>query len=426
MHRDRELRARWLALCADPARDDLADAIALAFRRELDDALAALSAATTDDRRADAVASTLRAALGLELTRERTLLRPGPYLLELQRRLAGPADDVPDADDPDPVAADPDPSDPFLPWTLGDHARDASGRERERLLDASIAAFDAIALRPIDPGNDLGPFTRIAALMDESQARRALAVIARMTGAGWGPSELDHARAYLFARLAELGRIDEAESLLHTITDRSTRAYAHGRVFGHRIAHGRECPLPTDLPADPLRAFLCGLTEALPDPPEPLVLTCLDLVHAPMEILLLWSAVGPLAAWSAALRDHCRGDVRIGARLDLAASRLDDPGAPELVRAALDELLAASDPGRWIDELLVVRPHLTHADAVAVFTAWMTRAAQSPRSWLIRDIHYTRSFTDLLHWLAGDAALATAARELAALTALLGDVPADS
>lgn len=237
--RDDELRAQWLALCADPARDDLAAALAAAFVRELDAALAALAAATADEARATAIGDALRAALGSQLTRARALFRPGPYALELRRRLAGvPLDEGGDDDLDEGPAPDSDPRDPFLPWTLGDRACEAADDARPALLDASIAAFDAIALRPIDPGNDLGPFTRIAHLLDEPQVRRALAVTDRMAGADWGV-ELDHARAYLLARLAELGAIAEAEALLPTIARRSIRAWARGHVLGSRVACGR-------------------------------------------------------------------------------------------------------------------------------------------------------------------------------------------
>lgn len=432
--RDDQLRAAWQALCADPARDDLAAALAAELHRRLDDALAAVPLASTDHARADAIGDALFAVLCLQRTRERRPFVPGPYALDLRARLAG--DELPDDDDDDdPVdlpEPEPDPAEPFLAWKLGDRARDAPELERDRWLDAAIAAFDAIALRPIDPGNDLGPFTRIADLMSEPQVRRSIAVTERMVG--WGDMEHAYARAYLYSRLAGLGALDEAESLLPRIADPSIRAFARGRVFGHRVAHGRDWTLPAgdELPGEHLYAFVSGLGQVLPDPPDALVFGCLDLARAHpdphfrgvvLETLAAdWSAVGPLAAWRPVVREHPDAARRIAVMLELAAAQLGDPDAPALVDAALAQLSAGADPGPWIDELVAVRVHVR--DPVPLFVGWMTHAA-GRRSWLLRDLHDTRALEDFLRWLAGDAALAAAVRALDDLTALLA-VPSDT
>lgn len=431
MHpQDDHLRATWRALCADPTRDDLAAELAAAFERQLDAAIAAL------DRRplgaADAVGEALRAALCLQLSRQRSPFRPGPYAVELRRRLAG--DDAPDergdpADSEDGEEPELDPADPFLPWRLGDRASEAPEPQRGVLLDAAIAAFDAIALLPIDPGNDLGPFTRIAELMTEAQVRRSIAVVERMGGAAWGAMEYAYAHAYLYARLAELGLVEEAESLLPRIPDPAIRAFARGRVLGHRIARvgGGALPPVDELPGERLHAFLSGLAQALPDPPASLVRACLDLTRGHAEPAIrgysletlagYWSAVGPLAMWLPAVLEHATTARRISVMLDLAAAHLDDPDAPALVRAALAQLDEGGGPGPWIDEIVAVRVHVP--DPAPLFARWMADAAQGPRSWLLRDLHYTHSLVELLRWLAGDAALAAGVRALDEVTALL-------
>lgn len=428
------LRATWRALCAEPARDDLAAALAATLARQLDEALAAL------DRRplrADAIGDALRAALCLQLTRERSPFVPGPYALELCARLAGDEerDDPAERDDPTEPEPELDPSDPFLPWRLGDRALAAPEPRRAALLDAAIAAFDAIALQPIDPGNDLGPFTRIADLMSEAQVRRSLAVLGRMAGAAWGGMEYAYAQAYLDSRLAELDLVEEAESLLVRIADPSIRAFARGRVLGHRIAGGGEGALPGvgELPGEQLHAFVSGLAQALPNPSRPLACACLDLARAhpdapirghALEVLVgYWSALGPLAVWLPAVREHPDAVRRISLMLDLAAAHPTDPDAPALVRAALAEIEGSGGPGPWIDEIVAVRVHVS--DPAPLFARWMSDAARGPRSWLLRELHFTHSLEELLRWLAGEAGLAEALRALDEVRALLA-VPSDA
>ncbi|MCA9698002.1 MAG: hypothetical protein KC431_10800 [Myxococcales bacterium] len=98
----------------------------------------------------------------------------------------------------------------FDAWRLGRSAEGAKGPEAERLWDQTMAAFEAIAATPIDPGNDEGPFWAIARAMDERRVRQAIGIVERMAATPGWTYRLNGSRVALAARLAVLGHLDEA------------------------------------------------------------------------------------------------------------------------------------------------------------------------------------------------------------------------
>jgi hypothetical protein len=456
------LRERWRLLCADPGRDDVAAALAAPFLRDLDEAAAALRAEASAGARAEAVGRLLRAGLAAQLMRERAPYRPGPYAEELRERLGGApragdggadgegsgrskdgegsggeeggAGDESGADGRPEAEARPDPSDPFRAWHLSDLARSTPEPEREALVDAATDAFAAIALAPIDPGNDLGPFTAMAHVMNERQVRRAVDICETMGGADWG-LELSYARAYLYSRLAALGRVAEAEALLPRIADPPVRAFARGQVLGHRVAHG----LPWTFEAEhstprELSEYLSGLAHAFEDagrpPPEALLRESIECARAQPEgerrltaILPLasaWCDLGPFAAWLSALEGCGGGATHVNLLFEVAARRAREPEAAGAVRDALDRAARlGANPARWLDDLYEAREAASLADAIALFVDAMTYAARGPRSWLPQDLHYTHELEGYLRWIGGDGALAASLRALDEVEALL-------
>lgn len=433
------LRDLWRELCAEPGRDEPALALVERFRRDVAEACEALTAATEMSARAAAIGRILRGVLAIQWSRERKPYRPGPYAVELRRRLAGdPREDEDEAlEDEEAPPASIDPGDPYLPWRLEELAQVVPPSSRAAVVDRAIEAFSAIALAPIDPGNDPGPFAAMAHWMDEAQVRRAIAVSEKMATADWG-HQLSEARAYLYTQLAALGRVDEAERLSPAIVDATVRADADGQILGHRVAHGMAWSLPDGLAwsDDALfLRFIVGLTHVLapPDrtPPELLVRGCLEracaqaeaeLRNASLQVLVeSWGAEGPLAAWSSPVRERASGREQVEMLLQLAARRQAEPEARSLARLAIERLVTPEvlRHGPWFDELVAVRSLVGPAEATQVFVRVMLNAATDPRAWLLSRLHSSYEFAEFVRWIGGDEALAAGVRALDEAAALL-------
>ncbi|WP_170136264.1 hypothetical protein [Nannocystis exedens] len=428
------LREQWRCLCQRPERDELATAIVEWFRRDVAAARAALLTAGSEP--APAMGRMLRGALVLQWMRERRPYRPGAHAIELRRRLAGDAievDEAPADEEPGSI----DPGDPFFAWRLSELAEASAPEGRAAVIDRAIEAFAAIALAPIDPGNDPGPFARLAPWMDEAQLRRAIAVSERMATADWR-HQLSHARACLFVRLAALGRVDEAERLLPAIADAVVRADAHGQVFGHRVARGEGWSLPAgDTWSDDslFLRFIVGLTQVLEPPeaapPEALLRGCLDRACAVQESLLrsaalqvlvdCWHAVGPLELWASRVRERASGREQIEMLLLLATQRATEREARAIARLALERATTPEGlrEGLWFDELWAAREVVAAAEAAAVFAAAIGRAATDPRAPLLPRLHQSYDLAEFLRWVGGDAAVAAGVRALDEAAALL-------
>ncbi|MBZ5715779.1 hypothetical protein [Nannocystis pusilla] len=433
------LHERWRSLCDQPGRDDVALAIAEPFQRDVAEACEVLAAATEMPTRAAAIGRILRGVLVLQWMRERKPVRPGPYAIELRQRLAGDA--LPDEDeavDEEEVAPGSiDPSDPYLPWRLEELAEVVPPSSRAAVVDRAIEAFAAIALAPIDPGNDPGPFAAMAHWMDLDQVRRAIAVSERMATADWG-HQLSQARAYLYTQLAALGRVDEAERLLPAIADAVVRADAHGQIIGHRVAHGLAWSLPEGVvwSEDALYLrFIVGLTHVLTPPerapPETLLRRCLeracaqgeaDLRNASLQVLVdSWCGEGPMEAWALRVREYASGREQIEMLLLLAAQRQAEPEARSLVRLAIERLIGPEvlRHGPWFDELWAARAIVRPAEATDVFIRVMRHASTDPRAWVLSRLHASYEFVEFVRWIGGDEALAAGVRALDEAAALL-------
>ncbi|MCY1064582.1 hypothetical protein OV090_07405 [Nannocystis sp. RBIL2] len=429
------LREQWRGLCQRPERDELAAAIAGWFRR---DVAAAREAWLADESvAAAAVGRMLRGVLVVQWMRERRPHRPGPYAVELRRRLAGDAVEADEEAPTDEEAGSIDPGDPFFAWRLSELAEASAPEGRAAVVDRAIEAFAAIALAPIDPGNDPGPFARLAPWMDEAQLRRAIAVSERMATADWR-HQLSHARACLFVRLAALGRVDEAERLLPAIADAVVRADAHGQIFGHRVAFGEAWSLPAgDTWSDDslFLRFIVGLTQVLEPPAhapsEALLRGCLDractvgeveLRSAALQVLVdSWHATGPVALWASRVRERASGREQIEMLLLLAAQRATEPEARSVARLAVEQATtpAGLREGLWFDELWAAREVVAPAEAAGVFAAAMGRAATDPRAWSLPRLHHSYDLAEFLRWIGGEAAVAASVRALDEAAALL-------
>ncbi|WAS90698.1 hypothetical protein [Nannocystis punicea] len=428
------LREQWRCLCRQPERDDVATALLEWFRRDV--AAAREASLAEGPGRAAAMGRMLRGALVIQWMRERRPVRPGPYVVELRRRLVGDVldeDDAPSGEDPPSI----DPGDPFFAWRLSALAEAVGPAERAAVIDRAIEAFSAIALAPIDPGNDPGPFARLAHWMDEAQVRRAIAVSERMATADWR-HQLSEARAHLFVRLAALGRVDEAERLLPAIGDAVVRADAHGQILGARVALGEAWSLPeSETWSDDslFLRFVVGLTQVLEPPertpPEALIRGCLDRACSLAEVELRsvalqvlvdsWHAAGPVELWFSRVREHAGGREQIEMLLLLAAQRASEPEARAIARLALERLAtpAGSREGLWFDELWAAREVVAPAEAAAVFAAVMWRAATDPRAWLLPHLHHAYDLAGFLCWIGGEEAIGACVQGLDEAAALL-------
>ena len=205
---------------------------------------------------------------------------------------------------------------PYSGWLLGELARLLPEDERGPVLDAALAAFDRIALAPIGPGNDAGPFVALADLLDAERARRALAISDRMAAAPWG-SDLAAARQALHLRLAACGdRSSELELL------RAGDPWALTELLALRLRRGE--------PWSSASAALASLPESdqearfdvLRDLPRALGPGGLDAALAEA-----------LASASVALEDPALRSAAVAALVEAAREVLPPGRAHELVRA---------------------------------------------------------------------------------------------
>jgi hypothetical protein len=434
----RAARERWRSPCAAPrgeGADEAAAAFAAPFWREFDEAGASLEAATGGPASAGVVGRLLRAALTLELARARAPLERG-RLAGLRTKLGGPAEDDPGDDDdaPGPPSL-PRPDDPLRAWRLSWRAKAADGPERAALLDAALEAFDAIALEPVDVGNDLGPFTAIARLLDEARTRRALAICDKMARADWG-HELSAARAYLCGRLAALGHVGEAEALAARIDDGAHRGYARGLAFGLRAAReGRWSLEGVVLTADEARGWFQGLVDgregpAAP-PPASFVRACVaraaalpDGAARAAALLPLghaWCELGPADEWLAAIGACDEERARVHLWLGLGARRAGEPAAARAAALAVEALASGrhGSPGDWLDDACAMRASLPRADFAAFFVSVARQAALGRGASLLGGLERVDDLTGLLRWLGGDGAEVETLRALDEVEALL-------
>lgn len=291
---------------------------------------------------------------------------------------------------------------PFTAWRLGERAWQLPEPERGPFLDRAIEEFEAIALTPVSPGNDEGPFWAIARLLDESRVRRALTVVDHMEGADW-KGDLCASRASLIARLALLGHAEEAERMIPRIGTKDTlaahfRAVAWGGVIGARL-----CPDPSarfeglfarsaDDPAhhEPewrlqvLTAMAAVFDDDRP-PPDAANVEAMVALARPFEPRLRAIALEtllqgmvrslPVARWlEVILAEHEEQHLREG--LLCLATALSDAG---------------QDPGP------VLRPLLAHLDEHRCTDAWTYRDLFSLRSWIAPD-DAIRLWTDFLRY----------------------------
>ncbi len=446
-------RERWDALLDDPQRDDIAAQLVAPFDRDLDEAREAILS-DVPAVRAAAIGRLFRGALVLELVRRRKrfVVEDWPYARELRARVLGASEDSDDDDDDDereepPWRALPDPTDPFIAWTLGELAEGAPEPERASLVRRAIDAFDAIALSPISPGNDLGPFTQMAHLMNADEVRRALTVTERMAGADWSftgdygsHEDLSRARQYLVARLAGLGLLDEAESLLPTITDGASRAEALGRMRGHRIVQGSswQSPLCEPLFQDGKRFLdlLRGLTRVLElpahPPPEALLADCIAHVHAEPDeetrtsaVILMedWFPAGSPERWFSAICASIPATdwLHVDALFRLSVVAQTSPVGPRVVQTAIARMLARveGDHVRWLDGIYAVRDVLPFREVLALFATALITTARASRALLLQELHVIHDLEALLSWLGGEPSLGATAEAIDEVERLL-------
>ena len=319
---------------------------------------------------------------------------------------------------------------PYTPWLLGMYARPLPAAERGPVLDRAIEEFRAIAGAPTSPGNDAGPFVEMADLLDEAQVRRALEVVESMaaSAASWG-CDLEYSRQALAQRLGELGHLDEAEARIRATSD---PASALGTLVGGMLARGTGWEeASARLAGVDVAAALAGLVWTMT--PE----TRAGRVDV-VEWFLLWlpqiadaedredvlanliikgfAAAVPVEAGVAAIREYSRDTMR--AKLLLALAKV--AGGAVLVEAvaALDDVEDLEDV---IDEVCEVADGLATATRISVLTRWLRGLPRRNFSllWPWAKEQVGLEISAVLRAAGGDAALVTAAREVAAVTRLL-------
>jgi hypothetical protein len=329
----------------------------------------------------------------------------------------------------------------FTAWRLGELAEKLPANERAAIVDRAIDEFDRIALTPIDPGNDNGPFTAMAHLLDASQARRALAIVDRMSTVDWITGTA-YARESLAIRLAELGHLDEADAIVATLSDAATRGGALGTILGNRLAANealtwRECVGAMERDAscsDPEWAhdFFCSLCKVL-EPPEhspreDVIEGCLSLATSVgdgdcLECLVNgWHSIGPAERWIDAIHRLTPGTDRIEMQLAMAQhlAPRDRPAARRLLVEAMEAIAAlpGSDPHPWMSDVYALRPVLAEGEWVALFGAWMkgTRGTRWPLS---RMFDCREDLAGYLQSLGGDEAVVAMAQAIDEVALLL-------
>ncbi|MCA9567016.1 MAG: hypothetical protein KC656_04200 [Myxococcales bacterium] len=319
--------------------------------------------------------------------------------------LHGEPDGDPDTDasDEDP-ALDAGPPDPrFRPWDLQDEATLVEGDARRAVLDAAIAAFDAIADAPIDPGNDEGPFFTVADLMDLDQVQRAFGVLERMAPHPWCYRS-GGSRAALLGRLAQLGRHEEAEARMAGF-DSTDPFVGHWRA----VACGRRAAAA--LGQEPLQDVLARVGfGAMSDEERLQVVMAMTRAPPPHDALEALNAVGTLtdarrraigvgylavAWWEALPAEVWIEAVEAGPDGGSALLGLVNEGGETVLRAAervlrqrpeaaaFPELLAASTDVRAVEGCaeawLGARPRRFDVEP-APLRAWLARAGVGPVS----------------------------------------------
>jgi hypothetical protein len=281
---------------------------------------------------------------------------------------------------------------PLTAWRVGDEARKLPPDQRARLLDRALDEFAAIALTPVNPGNDEGPFWAIAHLLDEQRVRRALEIVARMDAADW-KGDLDASRAALLSQLALSGHADEAE--LHI-----------ERIVGPFCAHWRGCAwggiLGARMVLDPAARFETLFVRALRDPmnenPElrfhllGYVLIALEDCAPPdadnVEALIALAQTFSLESRLGALEDLMGQFTRVLSPerwLDLALTEPQEPHRLQLLRA------------------LALALHEEKLDPTPALAPWLAVVKQPP---FTDPIYTLRDMRDLRAWIAPDDAIA--------------------
>lgn len=426
------LRAVWRGLCARPDREELRRELRTAFVADLVVHHATLAQRPADSRtRAKALGGLLRAALVLDHLAELLPWTEGPFLQELRARWNGEAEAT---ESPGPSAVTPlRDDDPFLPWALGELAERADEPEREALVDRAIAAFDAIADAPTGPGNDAGPFHRLAPLMTDAQVHRALAVLTRMKASSWG-TDLAYGRAALATRLAALGAIDEADAQIDGIELGDQRARCRGVVLGERLARGEGDLAALDAATShSIDAFVQGLTSVAKAPrsPSTCIEACLSRIRAELEdprgraleaLVDAWGGLGAVDVWLDAVRDLARGDARLA--FELAARRAavgDLVGARRVIDETREKLGPDGMDIAWLDDVYDARDALDREEMALLLGETLIAYANDPRGLLIADLaRRTWRIDALLVWCGGESALVEAARAVGDAATVLG------
>jgi hypothetical protein len=261
-------------------------------------------------------------------------------------------------------------------------------------LDRAIDAFAAIVDAPRDPGNDLGPFTLIAQLLDEPQLRRAADILSAMTS--WPHYERSHAWAALAERFAELGELDAADDCVGNVEAVDIKAIAAGCVAGERARRGH-APLTT--PLLPLPQYLDGITRRLVAPQDEHVqavwawLTAASADEHALRALWPWFAFGASERWLSFMgrldsASPCCTDMLF----ELAAVSRDPRAAERAVHSAL----ADDEPATWLDELYEARHAFTFAAWRSALVQVLAAAAGVPTVHTLGTLARTRQLALLL------------------------------
>ncbi|MCA9715597.1 MAG: hypothetical protein KC468_13045 [Myxococcales bacterium] len=433
-------RTQWLALLAEPRRDDIARELVRSV--QLDQELAA------GQPHATAIGRLLRDLFILHhITRDRVPFEPGPYWRAILSNFGAtaPADiddedededdvdvDVDDAEDADSL----DPNQPFYAWDLSQRAVEAPLYGRAGLVDQALDAFERIVNAPRDPGNDNGPMCDLAKVMTTAQVRRAWTIERRMAAAGW--LSPNWTAPCLVTRLAAIGEWSEAQALLPQIADREGRALALGRMAAHAALAARPFALVAPaqrrwLEGDGLVELVRGLTLELrwPEraPPASLIVACLELVRqhpdprarsGALVLLEGWYGAGPTELWRRAIEAYAVGEAQVHALFSLAEGAADARDIAEIVRAAVRRLFELPRPRatRWLGSYAATLKALPHHEAWEVLARMLVSAGHDG-SWPLADLSGPE-LVDLLRWLGGDEVLASVAEHLRDVERCLG------
>lgn len=259
---------------------------------------------------------------------------------------------------------------PFTAWRLGDRALDLESPEREAMLERAIDAFEELVSTPVDPGNDEGPFWKIASALDGRQVHRALAILDRMDATKWC-YRLAGSRSQLAIRLAKLGHDAEAlQQLEHMMTTDAFaahwRAETVGGIAGVRLA--RDPTASVELPPGDSEwrlRVLSGVVDQLRDQPPPSrhrVEACIAYAHEITDERIRRLALEWLTCWITALPVERWVELAVDP-LTLAEAIVDAGGDPSPV------LPLVPRDAEHFDELSRYRDYL--GPELAAWTAWL-------------------------------------------------------